>query len=76
MKSPHSEPLHQRPRTMKEVCAHYGVSYRTMRKLMERAGMGRLARRRGTGSYYLQPWELRRIEAALESGQLEIDFGQ
>jgi len=59
------EPLAARPRTMKEVCSHYGVSYRTMRKLLERAGLAGLAARRGTGTYYFQPGELAAIEAAM-----------
>lgn len=71
-----SAPFCAAPRTLKELCARYGVSYRTLRKLMERAGVGELARRRGTGTYYLQPGELRRIEAAMNGGQTELDFGQ
>ena len=46
------EPLTARPRTMKELCAHYRVPYRTMRKFMQRAGLAHLLGRRGSGIYY------------------------
>ncbi len=68
------EPLTARPRTMKEVCAHYRVSYRTMRKLMQRAGLARLLHRRGKGMYYFQISELTQIEAAFS--QPELPFGE
>ena len=68
------EPLTARPRTMKEVCAHYRVSYRTMCKLMQRAGLAHLLRRRGRGMYYFQISELAQIEAAFS--QAELDFGE
>ncbi len=68
------EPLTARPRTMKEICAHYRVSYRTMRKLMQRAGLAHLLGRRGTGLYFYQISELRQIEAAFH--QAELDFGE
>ena len=68
------EPLTARPRTMKEVCAHYRVSYRTMCKLMQRAGLAHLLRRRGRGMYYFQISELSQIEAAFSLPELE--FGE
>ena len=68
-----SEPLDARPRTMKEICAYYRVSYRTMRKLMARAGLAHLLGRRGRGMYYFQISELTQIEAAFS--QPELDFG-
>ncbi|MBR3986393.1 MAG: hypothetical protein IKK04_04505 [Bacteroidales bacterium] len=68
-----SEPLDARPRTMKEICAYYGVSYRTMRKLMARAGLAHLLGRRGRGMYYFQISELTQIEAAFSHP--ELDFG-
>ena len=68
------EPLTAHPRTMKEVCAHYRVSYRTMCKLMQRAGLAHLLRRRGRGMYYFQISELAQIEAAFS--QAELEFGE
>lgn len=68
------EPLTARPRTMKEVCAHYRVSYRTMCKLMQRAGLAHLLRRRGRGMYYFQISELAQIETAFSQPKLE--FGE
>lgn len=68
------EPLSASPRTMKEICAYYGVSYRTMRKLMQRAGLSHLLSRRGTGCYYYQMSDLRRIEQAFT--QPELPFGE
>ena len=68
------EPLTARPRTMKEVCAHYGVNYRTMRKLMQRAGLSHLLGRRGTGLYFYQISELHQIEQAFH--QAELEFGE
>ena len=68
------EPLTARPRTMKELCAHYRVSYRTMRKLMQRAGLAHLQCRRGRGMYYFQISELAQIEAAFS--QPELPFGE
>ena len=68
------EPLTARPRTMKELCAHYRVSYRTMRKLMQRAGLAHLLGRRGSGIYYYQISELIQIEAAFS--QPELPFGE
>lgn len=65
------EPLTARPRTMKEVCAHYRVSYRTMCKLMQRAGLAHLLCRRGRGMYYFQISELAQIEAAFSLPELE-----
>lgn len=67
------EPLTARPRTMKEVCAHYRVSYRTMRKLMQRAGLAHLLQRRGKGMYYFQISELSQIEAAFSQQELEFE---
>ena len=69
-----TEPLTARPRTMKEICAHYRVSYRTMCKLMQRAGLSHLLGRRGTGLYFYQISELRQIEAAFS--QAELEFGE
>ena len=69
-----TEPLTARPRTMKEVCAHYRVSYRTMCKLMQRAGLAHLLCRRGRGMYYFQISELAQIEAAFSRPGLE--FGE
>ena len=68
-----SEPLDARPRTMMEICAYYRVSYRTMKKLMARAGLAHLLHRRGRGMYYFQISELTQIEAAFS--QPELDFG-
>lgn len=68
-----SEPLDARPRTMKEICAYYRVSYRTMRKLMARAGLAHLLGRRGRGMYYFQISELLQIKQAFS--QPELDFG-
>ena len=67
------EPLTARPRTMKELCAHYRVSYRTMRKLMQRAGLAHLLGRRGSGIYYYQISELIQIEAAFSRPELPLE---
>lgn len=67
------EPLTARPRTMKELCAHYRVSYRTMRKLMQRAGLAHLLGRRGSGTYYYQISELIQIEAAFSQPELPLE---
>ena len=67
------EPLAARPRTMKELCAHYRVSYRTMRKLMQRAGLAHLLGRRGSGIYYYQISELIQIEAAFSRPELPLE---
>lgn len=67
------EPLAARPRTMKEICAHYGLSYRTMRKLMQRAGVAHMAARRGSGTYYYQISELIQIEAAFSQPELPLE---
>ena len=62
-----TEPLTARPRTMKELC------YRTMRKLMQRAGLAHLLGRRGSGIYYYQISELIQIEAAFSQPELEFE---
>ena len=67
------EPLAARPRTMKELCAHYRVSYRTMRKLMQRTGLAHLLGRRGSGIYYYQISELIQIEAAFSQPELPLE---
>lgn len=68
------EPLTARPRTMKEVCAHYGVNYRTMCKLMRRAGLAHLLNRRGKGIYYYQISELAIIEQAFSQPELPMNM--
>ena len=68
-----TEPLTARPRTMKEICAHYRVSYRTMRKLMQRARLAHLLCRRGRGMYYFQISELAQIEAAFSQPKLPME---
>lgn len=69
-----SEPLDARPRTMKEICAYYRVSYRTMKKLMARAGLAHMVSHRGSGTYFYQISELRIIEHAF--AQPELPFGE
>ena len=68
-----TESLTARPRTMKEICAHYRVSYRTMRKLMQRARLAHLLCRRGRGMYYFQISELAQIEAAFSQPKLPME---
>ncbi len=71
------EGFFDRPRTLKEVCHHYGVSYRTMQKMLHGAGLDYMVRRRGSGSYFFLPGQLRLIEQAFGvQTSLDLDTGE
>lgn len=65
-KTIHIENLSDRPRTMKEVAAYYGVGTKVVRAWMRQYGLADLASRRGRGRpYYYTILELRRIAEVL-----------
>lgn len=61
------EPLDARPRTMKEICAYYGLSYKTMRNMLINAGYAALVVKKGTGAYYYTIFELQQIMRAIST---------
>jgi hypothetical protein len=48
-----------KPRTFKEICQHYTLSPKTMRKLLVEAGLP--ASKKGSGRYYYTIPELKRL---------------
>lgn len=68
-----TEPLDARPRTMKDICAYYGVSYRTMKKMLAAVGLSPLSRKKGSGLYYYNIGELRQIAERFAQTTLPFD---
>lgn len=54
-----TQELLSRPRTFKELCQHYRLSPKTLRKLLVEAGLP--ANKKGTGRYYYTISELQRF---------------
>lgn len=66
------EPIDAKPRTAKELCTHWGVSFPTFKKMLKMAGMQHLGTRKGSGTYYYTPAEIRKIMHLL--GGFELHF--
>ena len=54
-----TQELLSRPRTFKELCQHFLLSPKTLRKLLAEAGLP--ARKKGSGRYYYQIPELKSL---------------
>ena len=54
-----TQELLSRPRTFKELCQHFVLSPKTLRKLMSEAGLP--ARKKGSGRYYYSIPELKKL---------------
>lgn len=69
-----TEPIDARPRTTKELCSYYCISFKTFKKMLRRAGLGALADRKGNGIYYYKIDEIHQIMAVFGGGQAEMNL--
>lgn len=63
-----------RPHTFKELCQHFSLSPKTLRKLLAEAGLP--VNKKGSGRYYYSIYELRRLYDVFLQNHKDTNCGE